>query len=176
MRLVQFVAIIFLISSSAEAKYKGHFKIGNPYQIEDQWYYPAVDVNYEKIGVASWYGPNFNRRKTANGETFKKHHMTAAHPTLPLPSIVEVTNLENDKVIKVRINDRGPFAKDRIIDLSEKAAKKLGFGNQGTTLVKVTFLKEETKKLHIRLFGKSMIEVETAQIEPTQNDELNNEY
>jgi len=162
MKLLQIIAIFLACTSIAEARYKGHFKVGNPYQIEDQWYYPKIELNYEKIGVASWYGPNFNRRKTANGETFKKHHMTAAHPTLPLPSIVEVTNLENGKIVKVRINDRGPFAKDRIIDLSEKASKKLGFNNQGTALVKVTFLEEETNELHKRLFGKVMLYPETA--------------
>ncbi|MBT4878945.1 MAG: septal ring lytic transglycosylase RlpA family protein [Alphaproteobacteria bacterium] len=153
-----FLTIIILCSSNQlHAAYKGHFKIGKPYQIFDQWYYPEANVNYEEIGVASWYGPKFNRKKTANGEIFKKHHISAAHPTLPLPSIVEVLNLENGKTLIVRINDRGPFAKDRIIDLSEKAAKKLEFKEQGTTLVKVNFLKKETNELHQKLFGKIML-------------------
>ena len=157
----------------AFASYKGHFKIGNPYQIEDKWYYPKVDLNYNEIGIASWYGPKFHRKKTANGEIFKKHHLTAAHPTLPIPSIVEVKNLENGKTIKVRVNDRGPFKKNRIIDMSEFAAKKLGFENQGTAKVNVIFLTKDTIKLHKKLFGKNMLAkyITNDVIEQDLNDE-----
>lgn len=158
-KMIKFILTITILALplTANAAYKGHFKIGTPYQISNKWYYPKVNIDYDEIGVASWYGPKFNRKKTANGEIFKKHHLTAAHPTLPLPSIVAVENLENGKRILVRINDRGPFAKDRIIDLSEKAAKKLNFKEQGTTLVRVTFLLNETNKLHQKLFGKEML-------------------
>jgi rare lipoprotein A len=153
---IKLIFFSFIILSGFSS-YKGHFKIGNPYKIEDKWYHPKVDLNYDEVGIASWYGPNFHRKKTANGEIFKKHHLTAAHPTLPIPSIVRVKNLENGKSIKVRINDRGPFKKDRIIDMSEYAAKKLGFENQGTTKVNVTFLEKDTIKLHKKLFGKNML-------------------
>ncbi len=154
---IKLLTLIIIPFISAFSSYKGHFKIGNPYQIEDKWYYPKVDLDYNEIGIASWYGPKFHRKKTANGEIFKKHHLTAAHPTLPIPSIVKVKNLENGKTIKVRINDRGPFKKDRIIDMSEYAAKKLGFENQGTAKVNVIFLKKDTIRLHKKLFGKNML-------------------
>lgn len=88
----------------------GNYKIGNPYEIAGQWYYPAVDYEYSETGIASWYGPKFHGKKTANGEIFDQYEVSAAHRTLPLPSIVRVTNLENGKSIKVRVNDRGPFA------------------------------------------------------------------
>ena len=93
--------------------------------------------NFEEIGVASWYGKHFNGKKTANGEIYNANDMTAAHPTLPLPSIVIVTNLDNGKSVKVRVNDRGPSAKDRIIDVSEKAAIELGFKEKGMTNVEI---------------------------------------
>ena len=96
--------------------------------------------HYREIGVASWYGHPFHGRKTANGEVYDMHGMTAAHPTLPLPSIARVTNLENGRSITVRVNDRGPFAKRRIIDLSRRAAWELGFKDQGTAEVEVEYL------------------------------------
>ena len=87
------------------------YKIGTPYKINGKWYYPAVDYDYEEIGIASWYGPGFHGKKTANGEIFDQNKVSAAHRTLPMPSIVRVTNLDNGKVLpKVRVNDRGPFA------------------------------------------------------------------
>ncbi|VAW14310.1 Septum-associated rare lipoprotein A, partial [hydrothermal vent metagenome] len=89
---------------------------------------------------ASWYGPNFQGRLTANGETFDQYFLSAAHPTLPLPSYVQVKNLSNGRTVTVRVNDRGPFASNRIIDLSRRAAEVLGFINQGTARVKVTYL------------------------------------
>ena len=147
---------VFYVTPSL-AKYKGHYKVGNPYQIYDQWYYPKVDLDYVEVGKASWYGKKFHRKPTANGEIFYKSLLTAAHRTLPLPSMVKVTNLENGKSLKLKVNDRGPFAKNRIIDLSEKSAKKLGFHEQGTTTVRVEFLLKETKRLHKKLFGKSML-------------------
>ncbi len=126
---------------------KPHYKVGNPYQIQGLWYYPAVDEQYREIGVASWYGPNFNGKPTANGELFDKNALTAAHRTLPMPSIVEVHNLDNGRKVIVRVNDRGPFAKDRIIDLSEAAATKLGFRNRGTANVDVRFIRPANLEL-----------------------------
>ncbi len=123
--------------SSAAARQK----IGRPYQIEGVWYVPAREDDYDEVGVASWYGPQFHGRATANGEVFNMHQMTAAHPTLPIPSIARVTNVETGAVVEVRINDRGPFARGRIIDLSKAAAGALGFQNQGTAQVRVEYLR-----------------------------------
>lgn len=117
-----------------------HRKIGAPYQVSGIWYVPARDDDYAETGVASWYGPGFHGRETANGEIFDENLMTAAHPTLPLPSIARVTNTENGASILVRVNDRGPFARDRIIDLSRRAAQVLGFEDQGTAPVLVEFV------------------------------------
>ncbi|MDB4239007.1 septal ring lytic transglycosylase RlpA family protein [Alphaproteobacteria bacterium] len=102
---------------------------------------------YSKTGIASWYGPKFHGKLTANGEIYNQNELTAAHKTLPLPSAVKVTNLKNNKSLHLRINDRGPFVNDRIIDLSSKAADLLGLKKQGTGLVKVTILQEQTKAL-----------------------------
>ncbi len=134
-------------SGGTNAGIKPHYKVGNPYQIGNEWYYPAADDKYREIGVASWYGPNFHGKPTANGELFDRNAMTAAHRTLPMPSIVEVKNLDNGRKIRVRVNDRGPFAKDRIIDLSEEAARRLGFVEKGTARVEVRYLREATLDL-----------------------------
>src|SRR5690606_15026952 len=88
----------------------GIYKVGNPYQINGIWYYPAENEKYDATGIASWYGPQFHGKMTANGEIFDQHQMTAAHPTLPMPVLARVTNLENGRSVIVRINDRGPFA------------------------------------------------------------------
>ncbi len=108
----------------------GNYKIGKPYEIAGQWYYPAVDYEYSETGIASWYGPKFHGKQTANGEIFDQHEISAAHRTLPLPSMVRVTNLENGRSLDVRVNDRGPFAHGRIIDMSRRAAQLLGFENR----------------------------------------------
>ena len=125
----------------------GRYKVGQPYQINGVWYYPKADYAYSETGIASWYGPGFDGRMTANGETYDQTKLTAAHPTLPLPSMVRVTNLENGRVIKVRINDRGPFKNGRIIDLSRRAADLLGFVNKGTTKVLVEIIPHESRQL-----------------------------
>jgi rare lipoprotein A len=122
----------------------GTYRVGEPYEINGVWYYPAVDYDYDRTGVASWYGEEFEGRLTANGEIFDLNDLTAAHTTLPMPSIVQVTNLENGRSLQLRINDRGPFVGGRLIDVSRRAAQLLGFENQGTTLVRVTILKEES--------------------------------
>ena len=118
----------------------GVYKVGVPYQINGTWYYPKEDPSYDETGVASWYGPNFYEKATANGEIYHAGDLTAAHRTLPLPVNVRVTNLDNGKSIIVRVNDRGPFAKGRIIDLSERAAELLGYKQAGTARVRVQFV------------------------------------
>lgn len=119
---------------------QGMYKVGNPYQIDGTWYYPKEQPDYDETGIASWYGPTFYGHKTANGEIYNAGDITAAHRTLPMPVNARVTNLDNGRSIVVRINDRGPYAKGRIIDVSEAAAKLLGFYNQGTARVRVTYL------------------------------------
>src|SRR5690349_12270675 len=101
------------------------YKLGKPYQIEGAWYYPKVDYDYSETGIASWYGPDFHGKSTANGEIFDQNALTAAHKTLPMPTIVRVTNLENGRSIEVRINDRGPFKNNRVIDLTRRGAQLL---------------------------------------------------
>jgi rare lipoprotein A len=118
----------------------GIYKIGTPYEIEGEWYYPQEDATYDNTGIASWYGPKFHGRRTANGEIFDMDLLTAAHPTLPMPVRAKVTNLENGRSVVVRINDRGPFAKDREIDMSRHAADILGFKEKGTAKVRVQYL------------------------------------
>ena len=120
------------------------YKIGNKYEVKGKFYYPKKDLNYNKTGIASWYGPKFHGKLTANGEIYDQNALTAAHKTLPLPSSVKVTNLVNSKSLILRINDRGPFVNDRIIDLSSKAADLLDLKKNGTGLVRVTILKEQT--------------------------------
>jgi len=115
----------------------GYYKVGNPYKVAGRWYHPAEDPGYNKVGIASWYGPQFHGRQTANGERFNMNALTAAHTTLPMPSWVRVTNLENGRSIVLRVNDRGPFVGDRIIDVSRRGAQLLGFEKQGTTRVRV---------------------------------------
>ena len=116
------------------------YKLGSPYQIDQAWYYPSYDPHYNQTGIASWYGPAFHGRPTANGEVFDMNAVTAAHPTLPLPSRVRVTNLENGRQLEMRVNDRGPFVDGRLIDLSRRAAQLLGFHRKGLAKVRVEYL------------------------------------
>ena len=118
----------------------GVYKVGNPYQVANVWYYPREQPDYDESGIASWYGTEFQGRPTANGEIFDRNAISAAHPTLPMPTNVRVTNLENGRSIVVRVNDRGPFKSGRIIDLSEAAADRLGYRINGTARVRVAFL------------------------------------
>jgi rare lipoprotein A len=127
-------------------KYEGYFKVGNPYKIFDTLYVPQDYEEFEEVGIASWYGDDFHGKQTANGEIYNMGSMTAAHRTLPLPSIVKVTNLQNNKSVIVRVNDRGPFAKNRVIDLSERAANLLEYKNKGTAKVKIELMRYETDK------------------------------
>ncbi len=125
----------------------GTYKVGTPYQVAGQWYYPHEDFTYDETGIASWYGADFHGGKTSNGEIFNKDELTAAHKTLPLPTLARVTNLENGKSIVVRINDRGPFSGERIIDVSQRAAQLLGFEKKGTAQVRVQVLSDESKAI-----------------------------
>lgn len=124
-----------------------HYKVGDPYQIKGIWYYPKEDYSYDETGIASWYGADFHDQKTANGEIFNKNELTAAHATLPMPSLARVTNLENGRSLVVRINDRGPFSGARLIDVSQRAAQLLGFEQQGTAKVRVQVLADESKAI-----------------------------
>ncbi len=116
------------------------YKVGNPYQVEGVWYYPREQPGYDETGIASWYGSDYHGKLTADGEVFDRTGVSGAHPTLPLPANVRVTNLENGRSMVVRVNDRGPFINGRIIDLSEHAADLLGFRQNGTARVRVTLL------------------------------------
>ncbi|WP_336279272.1 septal ring lytic transglycosylase RlpA family protein [Bartonella sp. CB175] len=126
--------------SNVQNKSKKRVANLQPYQIKGKWYYPKDDPTYKRIGQASWYGSYFHGRLTANGEIYNMNLLTAAHPTMPLPSYARVTNLENGSSIIVRVNDRGPFMKDRIIDLSKQAAIMLGYVNEGLANVKVEYV------------------------------------
>jgi peptidoglycan lytic transglycosylase len=118
----------------------GVYQIGKPYQVAGVWYTPREEPGYDRVGSASWYGELFQGRRTANGEIYDMDRLSAAHPTLPLPVYARVTNLNNGRTIVVRINDRGPYANDRIIDLSRRSAELLGFRNHGTATVRVKYL------------------------------------
>jgi rare lipoprotein A len=118
----------------------GRDQLGRPYKVAGKWYYPKEDKNYRKSGAASWYGDAFHGRLTANGEIYDMTHLTAAHPTMPLPSYARVTNLKNGSSIIVRVNDRGPYARGRIIDLSKRAAEMLDYTHSGVAKVKVEYV------------------------------------
>lgn len=118
----------------------GSYKIGKPYRIKGRLYVPKDEPGYSRTGRASWYGPGFDGRMTANGEIFDQDALTAAHTTLPLPSYARVTNMKNGRSVVVRINDRGPYAHDRVADLSKKAAVMLGFHRAGHTEIKLDYL------------------------------------
>jgi rare lipoprotein A len=131
----------------------GVYKVGKPYAIDGVWYYPKVDYAYDETGIASWYGPKFHGKYTADGEVFDQNALTAAHRTLPLPTIVRVTNLENGRSMKLRVNDRGPFAHGRIIDVSRRAAQLLGFERNGTARVRVQVVEGESRLIASRMQG-----------------------
>lgn len=115
-------------------------RVGPPYQANGQWYVPTPEPGYAQVGTASWYGPTFHGQRTATGEVYDQEGLTAAHPTLPIPSLVQVTNLENGREVIVRVNDRGPFVGGRLIDLSHGAAVALGFEQAGQARVHVRYL------------------------------------
>ena len=125
----------------------GEYKVGMPYQIGGVWYYPKVDYGYNESGIASWYGPGFHGKLTANGGIYDQNALTAAHKTLPMPSLVRVTNLENGRSLRLTVNDRGPYVNGRIIDLSRRAAQLLGLHRRGTAKVRVQIMAAESRAL-----------------------------
>lgn len=118
----------------------GVYRVGKPYVVAGREYVPREDVNYTAVGLASWYGDDFHGRYTANGEIFDMNSISAAHPTMPLPSYARITNLSNHRSIIVRINDRGPYVGNRVIDVSVRTAKLLGFYGNGVARVKVEYV------------------------------------
>lgn len=163
MRLYSYLALssLLLLTACAETQFganmakqigkdsrsQGTYKVGNPYIIEGQEYYPQENFNYTETGIASWYGPGFHSKTTANGETYDQNELTAAHRTLQMPSLVRVTNLENGRSVVLRVNDRGPYARGRIIDVSSKAAELLQMKGKGTAKVKVETLPAESRRI-----------------------------
>src|SRR5216684_3574958 len=139
--------------ASSEPKVAGHhsrqppgqpvYRV-EPYQVKGVWYTPRADYSYDETGTASWYGPGFDQQLTADNEIYDMNQLSAAHKTLPLPSVVQVTNLQNGRSLRLRVNDRGPFVDGRIIDLSRRAAQMLGFETIGTASVRVRILREES--------------------------------
>lgn len=121
-------------------------KVGKEYELNGITYTPKFDEDYDVVGIASWYGEQFHGKLTSNGEVFDMEELTAAHPTLQLPSFVEVTNLENNRKVIVRVNDRGPYSGGRQIDLSKRAAELLGFKDKGTANVRIRLLKDVSKQ------------------------------
>ncbi|MFZ0241150.1 MAG: septal ring lytic transglycosylase RlpA family protein [Desulfobacterales bacterium] len=140
--------ILFILSSCASVPPPSQTgaasrppKQSKPYQIDGIWYYPRADADgFRQSGLASWYGDPFHGRKTANGETYDMHGISAAHKTLPFNTVVKVRNLDNGREIQVRVNDRGPFVRDRVIDLSYGAAKQIGLVGPGTARVELVTL------------------------------------
>jgi rare lipoprotein A len=117
----------------------GVYKVGQPYQVDGRWHTPREQPDYDRAGLASYYGEDFHGRRTSNGEIFDMWSLSAAHPTLPLPSYVYVTNQENGRTLLLRVNDRGPYVNDRVIDVSRAAARYLGFERRGTQRVRVRY-------------------------------------
>ena len=118
----------------------GRYQVGRAYQVRGKWYQPKEEPGYNKTGLASWYGSAFHGRRTANGEIYDLYHLSAAHPTFPLPSYARVTNLENGTSVIVRVNDRGPFHDNRLIDVSSKTADLLDMKRTGTAKVRVQYV------------------------------------
>lgn len=133
------------IGNSDRPQQEGLYKVGKPYQALGRWYTPTESYSYDETGIASWYGPGFHGKSTANGEPYDSYAMTAAHPTLQMPSVARVTNLDNGRSVVVRINDRGPFKRGRIIDVSKRAAELLGMISTGTAKVRVQVLERESR-------------------------------
>jgi rare lipoprotein A len=125
---------------NAVPKGGGRYQVGKAYQVRGKWYQPKEEPGYNKTGLASWYGSAFHGRKTANGEVYDKYHLSAAHPTFPLPSYARVTNMENGTSVIVRVNDRGPFSHGRLIDVSSKTADLLDMKRAGTAKVRVEYV------------------------------------
>lgn len=130
-----------------DTRSQGGYKVGKPYLIDGQEYYPQENFEYAEVGIASWYGPGFHAKQTANGEQYDQNELTAAHRTLQMPSLVRVTNLDNGRSVVLRVNDRGPYSKGRIIDVSSRAADLLAFKGKGTAKVRVETLPTESRRI-----------------------------
>ena len=139
------------VVDAVEEKPSAEYKVGKPYQIGGIWYYPKEDYDFDETGIASWYGTKFHGRRTANGEIYDMNALTAAHRTLPMPSYVRVTNLENGRSLVLKVNDRGPFARGRIIDVSRRGSQLLGFQRKGTAKVRVQILADKSRAIASRL-------------------------
>ncbi len=142
---------------ATDEKVAPKFKIGAPYQVAGVWYYPKEDYDYDETGIASWYGAKFHGRKTANGGIYDMNALTVAHRTLPMPSFVRVTNLDNGRSLVLEVNDRGPFARGRIIDISRRGAQLLGFQKQGTARVRVQILADRSRAIAARVKGQAQL-------------------
>lgn len=128
-----------------DTKSVGKYKVGSAYKIKGRWYKPKEEFRKVETGIASWYGPNFHGKPTANGERYDQYALTAAHRTLQMPSIVRVTNLENGRSLILRVNDRGPFARGRILDVSKRGAELLGFKKQGVAKIRLEVMERESR-------------------------------
>lgn len=166
--------LLHLIFNTAFSQYDknlyGTYKVGNPYSIGGKMYYPKEYAHLQEEGFISWYGPGFHNKKTSNGAIFNKNTYTAAHKTLPMPSVVELTNLENGKRVILVVNDRGPFSESqsRILDVSERIAQEMGFSSAGVTRGRIKLLPKETADLKAGRYVKlGMISSETPIIDET---------
>jgi rare lipoprotein A len=160
-RLLIALAVVALLPGCSEVEFGSHvakrlnppgqnegtFKVGNPYTVEGETYYPREQYQYSETGIASWYGPGFDGHHTANGEIYDSGELTAAHRTLQMPSLVRVTNLDNGRSVIVRVNDRGPYKRGRIMDVSSKAADLLGMKGAGTAKVRLDLLPQESMQI-----------------------------
>jgi len=158
MRLIILLCLVAFITSCGEKKIIDETGIATnkPYKIAGQRYYPLLKADgYDEKGIASWYGKDFHGKKTSNGERYDMHRLSAAHPTLPMGTKVRVTNLENRKSMILRINDRGPFVKERLIDLSYAAAKKMGYARKGTTRVRVQVVDQDATEVKVSRYTPS---------------------
>ncbi len=171
--VIWIIVLVSVLSGCAETQFAIHsakrivgattqpilpkYKIGKPYKINNIWYYPEENYNHNETGIASWYGAKFHGRKTANGEVYDMNALTAAHRTLPMPSYVRVTNLENGRSLVLRINDRGPFAHSRVVDISRRGSQLLGFQKAGTARVRVQILADKSRALKAQLTGQAQL-------------------
>lgn len=167
-RFARCLPLLLIVSACGQAEPPANVKIGKPYSIAGKTYFPRYEPGYDKVGEASWYGPGFHGKMTASGETFDQNDLTAAHPTLPMPSLVRVTNLSNGKSAVVRINDRGPFKSNRIIDLSKRSAQTIGV--QGVSKVRVQYLEDETQAYLAQLKNGDGKELNMAKIDAAVAD------
>ena len=144
---VAHVAKQIVLPQDAPSKSVGYFKVGSSYKIKGRRYYPTETYDMTEKGSASWYGPGFHGKMTANGEIFDENELTAAHRTLQLPSVVRVTNLDNGRSVILRVNDRGPFAHDRILDVSKRGATVLGFKDKGVANIRLEVMSDQSREV-----------------------------